>query len=97
MVSGCSSNTVGLSNQLSYIIESVSLKLVEPFEIISSEDMLAHFENYNEEIKQKLSESLPMIGGSQEEYVLLGTDVTALFPSLSAEKTSNWTCSKMNK
>ena len=41
VVSGCSSNTLGLSNLLSDIIESVCQSIENPFEVISSEDLLS--------------------------------------------------------
>ena len=41
VVSGCTSYTLGLSNMLSDIVESLCLSLKEPFEIISAEDLLS--------------------------------------------------------
>ena len=57
MVSGCSSNTLGLSNLLSDIIESVCQRIKSPFEVISSEDMLAHISKFNDEVQSKLKEN----------------------------------------
>ena len=44
VVSGCSSNTLGLSNLLSEVIESLCAAVENPFEVISSEDMLYRIE-----------------------------------------------------
>ena len=41
VVSGCSSNTLGLSNLLSDIVESVCGSISNPYEVISSEDLLS--------------------------------------------------------
>ena len=38
VVSGCNSNTLGLSNILSDLVESVCGAVSEPFEVISSDD-----------------------------------------------------------
>jgi len=40
VVSGCNSNTVGISNILSDIVESICNSVENPYEVISSEDML---------------------------------------------------------
>ena len=40
VVSGCNSNTVGISTLLSDIVESVCNAIEEPYEVVSSEDML---------------------------------------------------------
>jgi len=85
VVSGCKSNTLGLSNMLSDVIESLCLSVEEPFEIVSSEDLLAEIEIFNRELKRKLEDNPDY--DWREEFILLGTDVKALFPSLSAEKT----------
>ena len=87
VVSGCSSGTLGLSNLISEIVESLSISVKNPFEVISSCDMLARVEEFNEFIKKEKIER----GDSRDcrdDYFLLGSDVKALFPSLSAEKTS---------
>ena len=85
VVSGCTSNTLGLSNMLSDVVESLCQSMREPFEIISSEDLLARIEGFNREIAAKL-EIEPSYDW-RNKYLLLGTDVKALFPSLSAKRT----------
>ena len=52
VVSGCSSNTLGLSNLLSEMIESVANAVENPFEVISSEDLLSRIEKFNQLVKQ---------------------------------------------
>ena len=47
VVSGCNSNTLGLSNLLSDLVESVCSSIREPYEVISSEDLLSRFEEFN--------------------------------------------------
>ena len=47
VVSGCSSNTLGLSNMLSDIVESICSSMSTPLEVISSEDLLSRIENFN--------------------------------------------------
>ena len=48
VVGGCSSNTLGLSNLLSEVIDAVSASIEDPYEVISAEDMLYRI---NEAIK----------------------------------------------
>ena len=48
VVTGCSSNTLGLSNGVSDVLESVANSEEEPYEVISSEDMLAATKRFNE-------------------------------------------------
>ena len=81
VVSGCSSNTLGLSNVLSDIIESLCSSVVDPYEVISSEDLLSRIAKFNEWAKVQDNDW-------RDDWMLLGTDVKALFPSLSKERTS---------
>ena len=85
VVSGCKSNTLGLSNMLSDVIESLCLGVTEPFEVISSEEMLAVITKFNSEVQEKIEKDATY--DWREHFLLLGTDVVSLFPSLSAEKT----------
>ena len=85
VVSGCTSNTLGLSNMLSDVVESLCLSMKNPFEIISSEDLLARIDKFNKEIEKEIEKDENY--DWREHYILLGTDVKALFPSLSAERT----------
>ena len=109
VVSGCNSDTLGLSNTLSEIIEAVCMAVEQPYEVVSSEDMLARVEKCNEEIEKIMSQKdenmyleklfkdgadsdIDFRGDTDEynwesEYMMLGTDVKSLFPSLSATKT----------
>ena len=57
---GCSSDTLGLSNTLSEIVESVAMAVNGPYEVISSEDMLSQIQKCNQklsELRQQKSES----------------------------------------
>ena len=70
---------------LSDIVESVCQAVKDPFEVISSEDLLARINEFNGEIKRKIENEENY--DWRKEYILLVTDVVSLFPSLSAEKT----------
>ena len=52
VVSGCSSNTLGLSNTLSEIVESICMAVESPYEVISGEDMLSRVSKCNERLKK---------------------------------------------
>ena len=67
----------------------------QPYEVISSEDMLSRLKTCNDKIDEirKEKEDKTENGFStkwdwRKEYMLLGSDVISLFPSLSAEKTA---------
>jgi len=109
VVSGCNSDTLGLSNTLSEIVEAVCMAVEDPYEVVSSEDMLSRIVDVNEKIEEIMNENddnmylerLYVDGAAHEknnaskeieynwqsEYMLLGTDVKSLFPSLSANLT----------
>ena len=70
---------------LSDIVESLCQSVKEPFEVISSEDLLARIQCFNREIAEDLEKD-PSYDW-RDHFILLGTDVKALFPSLSAERT----------
>ena len=53
VVSGCSSGTLGLSNLISEIVESLCISVRKPYELISSTDMLSRFEDFNEWVKKE--------------------------------------------
>ena len=91
VVSGCSSNTLGLSNLVSEMIEAVCSAVKNPYEVISSTDMLARCEHFNEWLSKETNEKKSngiTDWDWREEMMLLGSDVVALFPSLSADVTS---------
>ena len=86
VVGGCNSDSLGLSNILSEVIESVGNSIENPFEVISSEDMLSRIVESNKKLEVMKAEK----GENwdwREEMVLLGSDVKSLFPSLSAFQT----------
>ena len=92
VVSGCSSNTLGLSNLLSEVVESICSAVPNPYEVISSTDMLSRIEKFNEYVRKEeieRKESNPDYEWDwRENWMLLGSDVVSLFPSLSAKNTS---------
>ena len=86
MVGGCNSDTLGLSNLLSEVVESVANAVNNPFEVISSEDLLSRVAGCNKELeimKNKFGDDWDWT----RDYILLGSDVKSLFPSLSVKNT----------
>ena len=87
MVSGCNSNTLGISNLLSDMVESICCSVTDPYEVISSEDMLARIEDFNkfiEKERKKHGEGWDW----RHKYTMIGSDVVSLFPSLTAVNTA---------
>ena len=80
-MSGCSSNTLGLSNILSNIVESICGSMQNPLEVISSEDLLSRIEVFNKWAANQSSDW-------RKNYALIGSEITALFPSLTKERTA---------
>ena len=84
VVSANKSNTVGISNILSEILESVANAVTNPTEVLSSEDMLSRIHQCNMEL-QALKKRREDIGEKmtpeEERIYLIGADVIALFPS----------------
>ena len=50
VVGGCNSDSLGLSNTLSELVESVCMAVDQPYEVISSEDLLSRINDCNEKI-----------------------------------------------
>ena len=70
---------------LSEIIESLCVSIEDPYELISSNDMLSRVEVFNDWVRSeriKRGENWDW----REDFVLIGSNVKALFPSLSASK-----------
>ena len=88
VVSGCNSNTLGLSNLLSDIVESVCSSVSNPYEVISSEDLLARIELFNDKVAIKRKLHGPEWDWRQH-WTMIGSDVVSLFPSLTAENTAS--------
>ena len=86
VVSGCNSNTLGLSNLLSDCIESIANSVEHPYEVISSEDLLSRFEQFNCEVAKEIE--IDADYDWRKEWQLIGSDVVSLFPSLSADRTA---------
>ena len=99
VVSGCSSNTLGLSNLMSDVIESLACGFEDPYEVISSQDMLSRFEDYNRVLeKDVIKERDKGIDYDwRDEKMLIGSDVVALFPSLSKANTIKAVKSQLSK
>ena len=53
VMAGCNSNTLGLSNLLSDMIEAVCGSIINPYEVISSDDMLSRVESFNKKNREK--------------------------------------------
>ena len=87
VVSGCSSNTLGLSNLLSDMVESICSSVNDPFEVISSEDMLARLERFNKHVKKE-NEIRGDAWDWRDQWTMIGSDVISLFPSLTAIETA---------
>ena len=91
IVSACDSYTVGLSNILSELIESVANAVTQPCEVVRSEDMLARITRCNKDLetlrKQKL-ENGEHLSEEEEKIFVLGADVIALFPSMTSMRTA---------
>ena len=56
VVTGCNSNTRGMSNNVSDLLESVNKANLEPYEVVSGEDMLARIEKYNKKAEEIIQE-----------------------------------------
>ena len=82
----------GLSNLLSDIIESVAYAVDDPFEVISSEDLLSRVEKFNGLVeqtkKEKYNENPESNWDLRKDWMLIGSEVASLFPSLKAENTA---------
>jgi hypothetical protein len=56
MVTGCTSNTLGLSNSVSDVLEAVANSEPVPYEVNSSEDMLSRTKVFNEKMLKRQKE-----------------------------------------
>ena len=86
VVGGCNSDSLGLSNILSEVVEAVANSIENPFGVISSEDMLSRVLECNRKIDEMQTAKGPEWEW-KNEMVLLGSDVKSLFPSLTAVQT----------
>ena len=90
VVSGNESNTVGLSNIMSDLVESLANAVENPSEVISTEDLLSKIHDCNLELERRRKERKERGDDPDEEedaLYILGSDVVALFPSMTAVKT----------
>ena len=51
---GCNSDTLGLSNTLSEVVESVAMANKDPYEVISAEDLLSRIQDCNKRIIERM-------------------------------------------
>ena len=56
VVTGCTSNTLGMSNNVAELLEAVANSEPDPYEVISSEDMLARTKRFNMKVLAKKEE-----------------------------------------
>ena len=88
VVSGCAGMGVSLSNILSEFVEAIANDMDEGYEVISSEDFLSRVNIANRELeKEWRSRTDEGWEKAEEEIVLIGADVKALFPSMLARIT----------
>ena len=90
VVSANKSNTVGLSNILSEILESVANAVHSPTEVISSEDMLSKIHQCNmdlQALKRARKEKGEEMTQDEQRLYLIGADVIALFPNMTSMRT----------
>ena len=89
VVSGCDSNTLGLSNVVSELLEAFCNCVEKPFEVISSEDLLARLHECNRKIEENRQERIEEGEeiDTEEELIMFGSDVVGLFPSMTEART----------
>ena len=90
IVTANSSNTVGLSNICSELMESIADAVNSPTEVNSSEDMLSRIHQCNkdlETLKKQKEERGEKLTQDEMDIYLLGADVIALFPSMTSQRT----------
>ena len=89
VVSGCDSDTLGLSNSVSEQLEAVCNSLDEPYEVISSEDMLACVVDCNKRLEKIRSEKTRNGEAldDQEELIIFRNHMVVLFPNITSART----------
>ena len=90
VVTGCDSNTLGLSNMVAELLEAVCNSMTSPYEVISTEDMLSRLEDCNREMKNMRAEKLARgeeLTEEDNQLYIIANDVVALFPSMTSEMT----------
>ena len=70
------------------MVEAVCGSIKNPYEVISSDDMLSRVESFNKLVEEKKKEREDPNWDWRSEWILIGSDVVSLFPSLSAENTA---------
>ena len=90
VVSGNQSNTVGLSNIMSDLTESLANAVETPHEVISSEDLLAKIHSCNRDLERRRKdreERGEEVDKMEQELYIIASDVVALFPSMTDKRT----------
>ena len=90
VVSGNESNTVGLSNIMSDLTESLANAVENPHEVISSEDLLAKIHSCNRDLERRRKdreERGEEVDKMELELYIIASDVVALFPSMTDKRT----------
>ena len=88
LVSGCSGLGVSLSNMMSDALEAVADMRKDPFAVVSGEDFLSRVNECNEMLRrerQERGEREDACDDEEDEIVIIGSDVSALFPSLESK------------
>ena len=87
VVKGCNSNSLGLSNSVSDFLEAVANSIVDAFEVISTEDLLARIAQCNKRFSKEIEARMEQgeVIDWDKEMVIIGMDVVALFPSMTSE------------
>ena len=84
---------------MSDVIESLACGFEDPYEVISSQDMLSRFEDYNRVLEKDIIKERDkgIDYDWRDEKMLIGSDVVALFPSLSKANTIKAVKSQLSK
>ena len=90
VVSGCDSNTVGLSNIMSDLVESIANAVENSNETISTEDMLSKIADCNRALEKRRLEreaNGETLDEDEQELYILRSDVVSLFPNMTEVRT----------
>ena len=91
IVAACQSMTRHMAGLLSDLIEALADNMSNPLEVVSSEDLLAVIEEYNQQVQAGYFGD----DFDPDEVLLLGADVRALSPSLDCKEVSKEVMKKL--
>ena len=106
---GHSSNSLGLSNAVAEILESVANSEQKRYNTISSEDMLSRIHEYNKKVLTRNSNTQKPLASQgvpepwdpppsiDKKTCIIGSDVKALYPSIKSESTGKIVRSRLEK